>query len=304
LRHGQAGALAALAALLMLAGCGDGVEGGGPVSWWHTLEGGSIATHRPPPPGAFDPYPNLASVPPKPKPASAADQAEVTATLAADRADATYAAAQLPLASNTPPRDSAGLFAPAPPLPPPSADAAGAALPAAATPDHAASPPPAAPPASLIDAPMPQIVPETTPPPPIPDQPPAPPRLQGVSIPITIPHLPPKAPPTPPPGLGALSKAAAAPIGIAFPTGSARLAPAAIARLDTLAASRGGHPIAITGFGEAEGEDAQSQYAGVALGLARARAIAAVLVGDGVPATDLRLAASAPGRGAAARLLD
>ena len=32
-----------------------------PVSWWHDLQGGKIAEERPPPPGADQPYPNLAS---------------------------------------------------------------------------------------------------------------------------------------------------------------------------------------------------------------------------------------------------
>ena len=43
---------------VVLAGCS------GPLGLYHRLEGGAIARHRQPPPGANLPYPNLASVPP------------------------------------------------------------------------------------------------------------------------------------------------------------------------------------------------------------------------------------------------
>jgi hypothetical protein len=38
----------------------------GPVGLYHSLEGGAIAQHRQAPPGADQPYPNLANVPPAP----------------------------------------------------------------------------------------------------------------------------------------------------------------------------------------------------------------------------------------------
>ena len=46
-----------------------------PMDWWHQLQGGSIASERPPPPGITDPYPNLARVPAKPVPTDAATRA-------------------------------------------------------------------------------------------------------------------------------------------------------------------------------------------------------------------------------------
>ena len=52
---------------LLLAGCSSFPASMNPVSWWHDLQGGKIAEERPPPPGADQPYPNLASVPPKPQ---------------------------------------------------------------------------------------------------------------------------------------------------------------------------------------------------------------------------------------------
>jgi hypothetical protein len=52
--------------VLTLAGCSSFPSSMNPVSWWHGLQGGKIAEERPPPPGADQPYPNLASVPPKP----------------------------------------------------------------------------------------------------------------------------------------------------------------------------------------------------------------------------------------------
>jgi hypothetical protein len=62
---------------LLLAGCSSFPASMNPVSWWHDLQGGKIAEERPPPPGADQPYPNLASVPPKPEaPARRADDCQ------------------------------------------------------------------------------------------------------------------------------------------------------------------------------------------------------------------------------------
>src|SRR5690348_133049 len=58
--------MAAAALVLGLTGCASFPSSMNPVSWWHDLQGGKIAEDRPPPPGADQPYPNLASVPPKP----------------------------------------------------------------------------------------------------------------------------------------------------------------------------------------------------------------------------------------------
>ncbi|HEX7390298.1 MAG TPA: OmpA family protein [Acidiphilium sp.] len=51
-----------LPVVLALAGCASV----NPVTLFHRYEGGAIAHNPPPPPGLDDPYPNLASVPPRP----------------------------------------------------------------------------------------------------------------------------------------------------------------------------------------------------------------------------------------------
>ncbi len=50
---------------LCLGGCSNR-HTSGPEAWWHEAIGGKISEQRPPPPGDKDPYPNLATVPPKP----------------------------------------------------------------------------------------------------------------------------------------------------------------------------------------------------------------------------------------------
>jgi outer membrane protein OmpA-like peptidoglycan-associated protein len=125
--------------------------------------------------------------------------------------------------------------------------------------------------------------------------------LAGVTIPVTKPVLPPRPPPAPPVVPGALSAAEAAPVSFAFAPGSAVLSASEQNAIRVLAFRRGSRGIEIIGFGEADGEDAQSQYAGVKLGLERARAIAAALEGWTVPMAALHIGADAPGRGAAAR---
>ncbi|MCF3947777.1 hypothetical protein AiwAL_15875 [Acidiphilium sp. AL] len=57
---------ALLALGLALSGCASM----NPVTVFHRYEGGAIAHNPPPPPGLDEPYPNLASVPPKPPPLS------------------------------------------------------------------------------------------------------------------------------------------------------------------------------------------------------------------------------------------
>ena len=64
----MAGHLRLLAAIAGLTGCGSVPASINPVAWWHDLQGGVIAEQRPPPPGATDPYPNIASVPERPAP--------------------------------------------------------------------------------------------------------------------------------------------------------------------------------------------------------------------------------------------
>jgi outer membrane protein OmpA-like peptidoglycan-associated protein len=120
-----------------------------PVDWWHNLEGGKIAEQRPPPPGATDAYPNLASVPAKPEPPDKEAMKKLTEALVADRANAHYTDQAAPLPDPSSPSASPGLFGvgtvppPAPPTPPGPATAS-ASMPAASAPP-APPPPPAAP---------------------------------------------------------------------------------------------------------------------------------------------------------------
>jgi outer membrane protein OmpA-like peptidoglycan-associated protein len=72
--------------------------------------------------------------------------------------------------------------------------------------------------------------------------------------------------------------------------------------LRTLAGRRGAAAVLVTGYGEAALNDPAAQAAALPLALSRARAIAAVLAASGVPATSMRVAAVAEGRGGAARL--
>ena len=83
---------------LLLAGCSSFPASMNPVSWWHDLQGGKIAEERPPPPGADQPYPNLASVPPKPEAPDRAALANIATALIADRTNAQHAAAAAPIA--------------------------------------------------------------------------------------------------------------------------------------------------------------------------------------------------------------
>jgi len=75
-------------------------------------------------------------------------------------------------------------------------------------------------------------------------------------------------------------------------------------RLRQLAATRGGHDIWVTGYGESTGTDAASQADTLGLAFARARAAAAVLGQAGVPASALRVTGEALGRGGVARIAD
>jgi outer membrane protein OmpA-like peptidoglycan-associated protein len=132
-----------------------------PVSWWHDLQGGKIAEQRPPPPGADQPYPNLATVPPKPAEPDRAALANIANALIADRTNTQHANAAAPIADPSSPTASPALFGkgtvpPPPPPPPPGTPTASASLPAA---DAPAAPPSPAPPspsqASATPAPVP-----------------------------------------------------------------------------------------------------------------------------------------------------
>jgi len=255
-----------------------------PVQWWHEMEGGAIAQQRPPPPGIDAPYPNLGSVPPKPDMPDPAARQRLSGTLLADRANAQYEATLAPLVNTR---------RPASPRTPAAADpnAASASMPAASA--------PAPPAAAALPAPAAPV----GPPPTIPDAPPPPPRLSGLDIPLTRPTPPPVAPPAPA-RPGPLSASAAAPVAVGFRPGSAVLSPGGEAALESLAGRQGDHPVEVIGFGDATDPTPEVQAQGVALGLARARAIVAALTAVGVPIGKIRMNAQAGGRGGAARLLN
>ena len=130
---------ALLACLVGLAGCS-------PANFFHQREGGEIAKPQQPTPGANQPYPNLASVPPAPAAPNQAELSAITNGLIADRAHAQYLAEGAPLPDPSSPQASPGLFGvgtaspPAPPsLAPPPAGTATASLPAATAPPLAPS---------------------------------------------------------------------------------------------------------------------------------------------------------------------
>jgi outer membrane protein OmpA-like peptidoglycan-associated protein len=324
-RGRRAGWLAALAPAIMpvflLGACSSVPSEINPVSWWHSLQGGAIAEQRPPPPGAADPYPNLASVPPAPPPPNRVAMQQITDSLIADRTNAQHEAAAAPLADPSSPTASPALFgtgttpppgppgqtqkpgAPAPaaqPAPAPVASASMPAAPAPAPPPAPAAPPakapvgavnsaPLAPPAAAGDTPA-----ETAPLPTIAAAPPAAPTVPG----FPVPTPPATTAPAPPPATLAGSA-----VTVPFPDGSALLPASATAPLKQLAAKRGGGRIAVVGFGEAAAATPDAQSTALTLGLARAQAMAAVLTASGVPAGAVQIDAQAIGHGGSARLV-
>ena len=214
-------------------GCSSFPASMNPVSWWHDLQGGKIAEERPPPPGADQPYPNLASVPPKPAQPDRAALANIASALVADRANAQHVAAAAPIADPSLPSASPGLFGrgtvpPPPPAPPPAPRRRAPPwprrtrrplqpppTPAASGPETAPAPAtapvgtvqsaPLAPPGATAQPPA----VEAAPPPPLPASPPPPPNLPGVAS--TAPPSPPAPPPTPAPAAVAVPAPAPAP---------------------------------------------------------------------------------------------
>jgi hypothetical protein len=105
---------------LVLAGCS------GPVGLYHSVEGGAIAQDRAPPPGADQPYPNLADVPPPPVLLTPAQEAKATAQAsgAGVSAPSPQALQGLDLPGAPPPVPGIEAAAPKPAAPPPQAQAA------------------------------------------------------------------------------------------------------------------------------------------------------------------------------------
>ncbi len=348
---------------LLLAGCSSLPASMNPVSWWHDLQGGKIAEERPPPPGADQPYPNLAAVPPKPEQPDRAALTNISNALIADRANAQHAAAAAPIADPSLPSASPGLFGrgtvpPPPPPPPPGTAQASASMAAAEAPPAppTSNPPANAPEPTLAPAKAPVSTVQSTPlappgaaaeppaapeapPPPLPVAPPPPPNLpaapSAVPSPAAATALPPvppapsppvaaapaavpppapaaeTTPPAPPAAPTTVASATPAPpppnpaniVSVTFVTGSAALPASAADTLKQLAGRRGGGIIAVTGFGDAASNDPDAQSAALALGLSRAKAMAAALTAAGVPASAVQVDAAAIGRGGTARLV-
>jgi outer membrane protein OmpA-like peptidoglycan-associated protein len=183
-----------------------------------------------------------------------------------------------------------------PQTPPPSAPVSARKAPVAPVSSAPLAPPPppdpVAPPTAGEAAPM----------PPIPDAPPPPPRLAGVAGPpeVTAPTPPALAPPPAPPVPAPNGPAVAIP----FAAGSSLLPAEALPPIKLLAIRRAAASIAVTGFGEATSSDPTTQAAALPLALDRARAVAAQLQANGVPAAAIRIAAEPQGSGAAARLVN
>lgn len=311
--------LLAILPLALLSGCGSVPTSINPVSWWHDLQGGAIAEQRPPPPGAADPYPNLATVPVRPAFTDAASRNRVTEGLVADRAHAQYEQARSPLPDPSSPSASPGLFGGGTPSPAAASASSGAKTPKAAMatldaataqpePAEMRSRPPAltssgrAPVGPVSGAPLapPSAAQETPPgaaPPPLPTIPPPAPDLPGfpaaAGAPVPVSKLSVAAAPTVP-----------GEVPIAFHPGAAKLDSVGITALRALAARRGNASIVVTGHGEAASAAPEAQSAALVLSLARAQAVAAALAEAGVPPAALVIDAQAAGRGAAVRLLN
>ncbi len=302
-------------ALFLLAGCGSVPASINPVAWWHELQGGVIAEQRPPPPGATDPYPNLALVPPRPPPLDPATRLAINQGLVADRANAQHEAAAAPLADPSSPTQSPALFGIPPSLatvPPPSSAQAGATQAGGLGASFAAaSAPPVAPEspkrgktaarAAPGDIPLGQQPEGSTAqmgvPPPLPTAPPLPANLPGAN-----PPQPPPVKVTPaPPGLAP----PAGSVVVAFAPGAATLAPEAGATLHNLATQRKiTTGVVVTGHGDAAASGPDTQAAALSLALLRAQAIVHALTAEGVPPAAIVSDAQAEGRGATVRLVN
>ena len=300
-------ALAIPGLAILLSGCST-FKSINPVNWWHSAEGGKIAEQRPPPPGADQAYPNLATVPGRPAPPDKDAMRKLTDSLVADRANAQHSAEAAPLADPSSPAASPALFGTGtlPPPPPPRPGGASASLPAASAPSappaprpgsEVATPPSRAPVAPVQSAPLASPVSAATPPPapaampPLPDAPPPRPAVAGT------PAAPPAvATPAPMPVAGES-------VAVDFAAGSAAMTPTGTDAVKRLASRRGAAIVAVTGHGDAASSDPAAQTVAVSLGLSRAQAVANALAAAGVPRDAIRVAAEAGGRGASLRLL-
>lgn len=299
--------LPALTALL--AGCSS-MSSMNPVNWWHDLEGGKIAEQRPPPPGADDPYPNLANVPAKPTPPNRDTLRKMTEGLVADRQNAQYTAAASPLADPSSPTASPGLFGsgtlpPPPPAPPRAPGSASASLDAATAPPARAMTEPPAPPLPAPIKPV-QSAPLTAPEPATAVAAPLPPQPRVV--PPQAAEPPPRPPAAPSPVASAAPVPAPSPssgsaTNLAFDPGSAALTPGSAEAVKQVAAHRQAQTVVLTGYGDAASSDPAAQSAALTLAMSRAQAVANALNAAGVPASAIRIGGEAAGRGVSLRLI-
>ncbi len=253
-----------------------------PVGWWHDLQGGAIASERPPPPGADLPYPKIYSIPPKPELPSNAYRVTVETQLAEER-DATER-----LAAHTP-----IIVQPAPPVPPkPPATPANAAAEAASATVPAADAPAPKPAADAAGAPL--VIAGSaeseTGLPDVPAAPPPPATFEGVSA-EPQPSKPPPLPPRQPPAGAA----------VFFRPGDAVLDSSQGETIKYVASHRGNGAIEVEGHGDAQSDAPAAQEAAERLGLRRAEAVAKALEAQHVPAAAIRISATAFERGASVR---
>src|SRR5579883_3514522 len=320
-RHSVWHAAAMLAVSVGLGGCSV-PNWANPVAWYRDAAGLSKDDPKPDArntknlsAGSDEPYPNLGSVPPPPTNAlSSADRERLRNSLAADRSNAKY------LDSNdqyvaTPPK-----AVPSPPLnaPEPQTTAAVQAAPVPAPPSPGSAPATEAPPQeSPLVSPSVRSVPQgetPRPPPPPPAGVPTRAPTQQAQRPAAAapePPVPPQSaalppPSAPPPSLPpALSGGMGVTLGeVTFVGNSARLTPEILAQLRDVAALRqqnGGGTIRVTGYSVPQGEQDTMgpQLASFNLALDRARAVAAALTQNGVPARAIEIGASPPPPGQA-----
>jgi outer membrane protein OmpA-like peptidoglycan-associated protein len=275
-----------------LTGCGHTDIIRPEVDLYHDLQGGVIATQRPPPPGVNAPYPNLGTVPKRPAAADIAAEQRIADQLATQRDAAVAAAAANPIKVPT---------APAIPKPaPPDPDANHVTVDAAPTPPAVPAPPPAvsafdsvpAVPTAVASGPLPALA----------GAPPAGPAGLGPLF------TPPAAAAdgrtsAPAPAAPVVASAASGTVvSVVFSPGSATLPPSATLNLRRFALAHKGVPVTITGHGDATLPGADAQSRALDLALRRAAAMAVPLAAAGVSAANLRLHAEAAGQGGTASL--
>jgi outer membrane protein OmpA-like peptidoglycan-associated protein len=280
---------------VLLAGCSGGNPLDTPIGWFHDLQGGAIASQRPPPPGVGLPYPKLVSVPKAPSLPDAAFRDSLQEQLLAQRDRTERIAARSPVEPPVlePPPGGAGTAAPKAQLADAAAPAAQASLPMAApapaaTPPAASEGPPADAPVFLVGS-----LPQDTAGAGIPAAPPPPATFEGV---------PAEPLPAPPPPLPPHLPAALRGTEILFLPGEAVLRESQMPTLRTLANARKKQRLDITGLGEAVSDSPDGQAAAIELGLKRAQAVAQAFAALNVPQSAIVLSAYAFGRGATVKL--